>query len=71
LAVCASTTVSVSISRTHHIVKATVTVKGEAHVDERVVKEVAHTLVWIVAAISTPRVGEKWIGHGMAKLAKN
>jgi hypothetical protein len=47
-------------------------VKREARAEAVVIKEAAPTLtVCIVVAISTPRVREEWVEHGIVYLAKD
>jgi len=42
------------------------TLKWEAHADDIVIKEATPTLVvCIMAAFSTPRIREEWVGHGV------
>ncbi len=46
----------------YHVVKPTL--EWEVHAGERVIKEAAPTLAMrIVAAFSTPRIWEEWVGH--------
>jgi hypothetical protein len=61
-----------TVSRIHHVIEPTLMVERETHVDEGVIKEArAPTLMCVVAAVYTPRVGEEWIGHAMVQVAKN
>jgi hypothetical protein len=58
------------VCRIRHVIEPTV--ERETHVDEGVIKEArAPTMMCIVAAVCTPRVGEEWIGHAMVQVAKN